>query len=454
MGHKDTNKIDNQQTSLNLSSVHKKSIELSYSGEKISSDGGLLLLKEVENQINIVRNFSACINDQRDQRYIEHTIESIVSQRVFQIASGYEDANDCNMLRSDAVIKLCSNQLPETGLDLSSQPTMSRFENSVRRSELYQIAKMFVLNFINSYESEPPVIIIDPDDTNHTAYGNQLQIEFNNYYGDYVFMPLHIYEGLSGKLITTILKPGRRSKSVNVFAVLKRIIQLLRTYWKNTIIIVRGDSHFHCPELTSYSKIDKKIILITGLTGNSCLNKLAGTTITSAKKKFEITKEPVKMYHTFAYKAGSWEEEERVIVKVEVNSLGTNIRYIATNSWEFRTKQMYEMGYCARGAMELRIKDHKTYLKSDRSSCHKFEANQLRLFLHSVAYVLIHTLQKEVLRGTEFANATMQTIQLKILKTAARVKELKTKIKIEFPRTCPARDIQTKAFNILEVLRC
>ena len=454
MGHKDTNKIDNQQTSLNLSSVHEKPIELCYSGEKISSDGGLLLLKEVENQINIVRNFSACINDQRDQRYIDHTIESIVSQRVFQIASGYEDANDCNMLRSDAVIKLCSNQLPETGLDLSSQPTMSRFENSVRRSELYQIAKMFVLDFINSYESEPPVIIIDPDDTNHTAYGNQLQIEFNNYYGDYVFMPLHIYEGLSGKLITTILKPGRRSKSVNVFAVLKRIIQLLRAYWKNTIIIVRGDSHFHCPELTSYSKIDKKIILITGLTGNSCLNKLAGTTITSAKKKFEITKEPVKMYHTFAYKAGTWEEEERVIVKVEVNSLGTNIRYIATNSWEFRTKQMYEMGYCARGAMELRIKDHKTYLKSDRSSCHKFEANQLRLFLHSVAYVLIHTLQKEVLRGTEFANATMQTIQLKILKTATRVKELKTKIKVEFPRTCPARDIQTKAFNILEVLRC
>jgi hypothetical protein len=453
MGHKDTNKIDNQQTSLNIFSVQEKPVELSYSGEKISSDGGLLILKEVENQINIVRDFSACINDQRDQRYIDHTIERLVSQRVYQIASGYEDANDCNMLRGDAIIKLCSGQLPETGMDLGSQPTMSRFENSVSRSELYRMAKMFVLNFINSYGSEPPVIIIDPDDTNHTAYGDQLRIEFNNYYGDYVFMPLHIYEGLSGKLITTILKPGRRSKSVNVFAVLKRIIQLLRVYWKKTIIVVRGDGHFHCPELTSYSKIDKNIILITGLTGNSSLNKLAGTTIKSAEKKFAATKEPVKMYHTFAYKAGTWEEEERVIVKVEVNSMGTNIRYIATNSWEFRTKQMYEMGYCARGAMELRIKDHKTYLKSDRSSCHKFGANQLRLFLHSVAYVLIHTLQKEVLRGTEFANATMQTIQLKILKTAAKVKELKTKIRIEFPRTCPAKDIQTKAFNIFEVLR-
>lgn len=454
MGRKDTNNIEHTQTSLNLFSVQNKLIELSYTGEKISSDGGLLLLKELENQVNIIKGFSSCIEDGRDQRYVDHTIESLVSQRVYQIASGYEDANDCNSLRNDAIMKLCSDQLPETGLDLGSQPTMSRFENSLRRSELYRIAEMFVTNFISSYESEPKVIIIDPDDTNHTAYGAQLQIEFNNYYGDYVFMPLHIYEGLSGKLITTILKPGRRSKSVNVFAILKRIIQLLRKHWKNTLIIVRGDSHFHCPELTSYSKSDGKIITITGLTGNSRLNKLSETTINSAKKKFEQTQKPVKFYHSFSYKADSWEEEERVIVKVEVNSMGTNIRYIATNNWEFRTKQMYEMGYCARGSMELRIKDHKTYLKSDRSSCHKFEANQARLFLHSVAYVLIHTLQKEVLRGTEFANATMQTIQLKVLKTAAKVKELKTKIKIEFPRTCPVMDIQTKAFNIFEVLRC
>ena len=454
MKSKDKNNIDNTQTTLNLFSIQNKPIELSYTGEKISSDGGLLLLKETENQINIIKKFSDCIEDQRDHRYIDHTIESLVSQRVYQIASGYQDANDCNLLRKDAIIKVCSVQLPETGLDLGSQPTMSRFKNSTRRSELYQIAKMFVLNFITSYESEPPVIIIDPDDTNHTAYGKQLQIEFNNYYGDYVFMPLHIYEGFSGKLITTILKPGRSSKNVDVFAVLKRIIELLRKSWKNTVIVVRGDSHFHCPELTSYSKKDGKIITITGLAGNSRLNKLSEVTVQSAKKKYERTKEPVKMYHTFAYKAQGWEEEERVIVKVEVTQMGTNIRYIATNNWEYRTRQMYEMGYCARGAMELRIKDHKTYLKSDRSSCNQFEANQLRLFLHSVAYVLIHTLQKEVLKGTEFANATMQTIQLKLIKTAARVKQLKTKLKIEFPRTCPAREIQTRSFDIFEVLRC
>ena len=430
---KDINKIDPNQGVLNLFQLQNKPIELNYTGEKISSDGGLLMLKELENEIGIIKNFSSCIDDNRDQRYVDHSIESLVSQRVYQIASGYEDANDCNSLRNDAILKICANQLPETGSDLGSQATMSRFENSVRRSELYRIAKMFVDNFINSYESEPPVIILDPDDTNNNAYGNQLQIEYNTYYGEKVFMPLHIYEGLSGKLITTILKPGRRSKNINVFAILKRIIELLRQHWKNTIIIVRGDSHFHNHQLTSYCKTHNKIITITGLSGNSRLKKLSETTIKSAEEKFKSTKKPVRLYHSFPYKADSWEETEKVIVKVEVTRMGTNIRYIATNTWEYRAKQMYELGYRARGNAELRIKDHKTYLKSDRTSCNKFEANQLRLFLHSLAYVLIHTLQKEVLRGTEFSNSTMQTIQLKLFKTAAKVKEFKTKIKIEFP---------------------
>lgn len=448
-----TNIPDNKQTILNLFPVKNKPTELNYTGEKISSDGGLLLLKELECQTNIISDFSNCIDDQRDQRYIDHSVNSIVSQRVYQIAAGYEDANDCNSLRDDAILKMCSNLLPETDSDLGSQSTMSRFENSVRRSELYRIAEMFVSKFISSYDSEPSVIILDPDDTNNNAYGNQMQIEFNNYYNEYVFMPLHIYEGLSGKLITTILKPGRRSKSVNVFAILKRIIHLLRKHWKNTVIILRGDCHFHCHELTSYLKTDDKFIFLTGLTGNPRLKKLSKVTVDSAEKEFAKTNKPVKMYHTFSYKADSWDQEERVIVKVEVSDKGTNVRYISTNTLEYRTKQLYEVGYCARGAMELRIKDHKTYLKSDRTSCNKFEANQLRMFFHSVAYVLIHTLQKQVLKGTEFVNSTMETIQLKLIKTAAKVKELKTKIKIEFPRTCPVRNVQTKAFEIFDILR-
>ena len=454
MTAKDINFTDSTKNILNLFPVQQKSLELSYSGEKISSDGGLLILKEVDNQMGIIESFKDCIKDNRDRRYIDHTVKDILSQRIFQIASGHEDGNDCNALKDDAIFKLCADKLPENDGDLGSQSTMSRFENSISKTELYRIAVMFVTKFINSYPKEPPVIILDADDTNHNAYGNQLQIEFNKYYGEYVFMPLHIYEGVSGKLITTILKPGRRSKSVNVFAIVKRIIALLRQHWPNTKIILRGDSHFHCPELTSYSKIEDNLSFITGLTGNKRLNTLSKTTKESAEREYKQGGKPVKRYHSFMYKADSWQEEERVIVKVEVNPRGTNVRYIATDNTEYRTRSLYEVGYCQRGAMELRIKEHKTYLKSDRTSCHKFEANQLRLFMHSVAYVLMHALQKEVLKGTEFVNSTMQTLQLKIIKTAAKVKELKTKIKIEFPRTCATREAQTTAFNIFEALRC
>lgn len=450
---KNTKLLSGSKEILSLFPVQNKRVELQYSGCEISTDGGLLLLKEVENQIGIVNGFSKCIKDSRHQSYVQHSINELISQRVFQIAAGYEDCNDSDLLRGDSVLKMCSNRLPESDADLGSQPTMSRLENSVSKTDLYRIAQMFVEKFIASYDSEPPVIIMDADDTNNNAYGQQLEIEFNNYYGEYVFMPLHIYEGLSGKLITTILKPGRRSKSVQVFAILKRIIKLLRRHWKNTLIILRGDSHFHCPELTSYCKTDEKVAFITGLTGNSKLNSLCETTIKSAEKQYKKTERSVKLYHSFEYQAGSWEQSERVIVKVEVSHKGTNIRYIATNLRQFRTKQLYEKAYCARGAMELRIKDHKTYLKSDRTSCHYFQANQLRTFLHSAAYVLIHSLQKEVLRGTEFASATMGTIQLKLLKTAAKVTELKTKIKIEFPYNFAEQYLQTKAFNIFQVLR-
>lgn len=455
------NKISENQTAKNpqsqlfqLSAIQGKNVELSYTGKDISSDGGLLLLKEVENQIGIISCISKCINDDRDPRYIHHNLGQLLSQRIYQIAAGYEDANDCDELRSDSILKICSDQLPISGNDLASQPTMSRFENSVRRSELYRIAECFALCFINSYASEPEVIVIDCDDTNNNAYGNQLQIEYNHYYGEYCFMPLHIYEGLSGKLITTILKPGRRSKATDVFSILKRVISFIRNHWCQTKIIIRGDSHFCSQELMDWAKSQYKVSFITGLTGNQKLHKLSKITKESAEKLYAIEKKPVKKYHTFRYKAGTWTEEQRVVVKVEVNSMGTNIRYIVTDMWEYRTSHLYEIGYCARGNAELRIKEHKTYLKSDRTSCHKFEANQLRIFLHSAAYVLIHTLQKEVLKHTQFVNSTMKTIQLKLLKTAAYVRELKTKIKIEFPESYAYKAEQSKCFEIFSELLC
>lgn len=449
-----TNQVENSEvffapTLFNLSDFNKKKVEVRFNAEQVSNDGGLLLLKEVENQLGLIKDMALCINDTRHQAYVEHSIEAMLSQRIMQIAAGYEDANDCNVLRNDGVLKICSGQEKV----LASQPTMSRFENQLSRKELYNLAKVFVCKFIASYTSQPKVIILDCDDTNAILYGQQELGLFNSYYDDYCYMPLHIYEGISGKLITTILKPGRRSKSINVFAILKRLITYLRSRWPNTIIILRGDSHFCSQQFMDWSHDKNNIEFLTGIAGNSILNQNAKITIESSEREYKAYGKPVKRYHSFEYKAGTWEHSQRVVVKVEVNSMGTNVRYITSSLRCIRTKALYENAYCTRGAAELRIKDHKTYLLSDRMSCNSFFANQFRLFMHSAAYVLIHTLQNEVLKGTEFCKATMKTIQLKLIKIAARVKILKSKVIIELPVEFYSKFIYKKSLMILSQLR-
>ncbi len=440
---------NSQPTLFSLSDFGNKKVEVQFTSEQISSDGGLLFLKEVDKNIGLIDRIANCLEDKRHASYIKHSIKSLLTQRIMQIAAGYEDANDCNTLRNDGVLKVCC----QTEKSLSAQPTMSRFENSISNIELYKISHVFADQFISSYVKEPKVIILDCDDTAALVYGQQQLSLFNTYYGDYCFMPLHIYEGLSGKLIASILKPGRRSKSINVFGILRRLIEYLRKSWPDTLIILRGDSHFCSKEFMDWAETAHKIGFITGLAGNMLLKKMTQTTIESAEREFKTYQKPVKRYHSFSYKAESWKHYQRVVAKVGVNDQGTNVRYIVSNIHCIRTKALYEKAYCARGSAELRIKEHKTYLKSDRMSCSSFKANQFRLFLHSAVYILIHALQKEALASTEFANSTMKTIQLKILKIATRVKILKTKVKIEFPLEFPEIHIFKNLLLLFQVLR-
>jgi len=436
-------------TMFNLSDFGKKKVEVSFTNERISNDGGLLLLNEIENQIGLIDKLASCIVDTRHQSYIDHSIESMLKQRIMQIAAGYEDANDCNTMRDDGILKICAGKQQT----LASQPTMSRLENLASARDLYRMGKVLVDSFVSSYNKVPSVIILDCDDTSALVYGQQQLALFNNYYGDHCYMPLHIYEGLSGKLVTTVLKPGRRSKSFNVFSFTQKLIEYLQQQWPQTLIILRGDGHFCSKEFMDWSQQKKKVRFITGITSNPVLNRLAATTIQSAERQYKQYGNPVKMYHSFEYKAASWDYRQRVIAKVEVSQMGTNVRYIVSNIRNVRTKALYENGYCARGAAELRIKDHKTYLRSDRMSCNSFLANQFRLFLHSAAYVLIHTLQNEVLKGTEFCKSTMKTIQLKLIKVAARVKIMKTKVKIELPVSFHSKWVFEKSFAMFEIIR-
>lgn len=443
---------DDQGVLFDLLAVNGKDVTLSFTGSDISSDGGLLLLRECEERVGIIEAIGKCISDDRHQSYVQHSYKEMITQRVMQIAAGYEDANDCDSLRGDDILKICSGVLPSAGA-LSSQPTMSRFEQKPRHSDLYRMAEVFVNSFMASYAEQPAVVVLDCDDTNSDTYGCQQLSLYNDYYGEYCYMPLHIYEGLSGKLITTILKPGRRSKNLDVFAILCRLIVRLRSQWPDTLIIVRGDGHFCSHQLMDWCKEQNEVHFITGLTGNSTLNKSAEVTIKAAEKQYKRTERLVRLYHSFDYKAGSWQNSQRIIVKVEVSDKGTNIRYIVTDLRHACTRHLYEEVYCARGAMELRIKEHKTYLRSDRMSCSKFSANQFRLFLHSAAYVLLHNLQTQTLCGTQYAKSTFKTIREKIIKVAAYVKEIKTKIKIEFPAHCPQIQELSRSFLLFEALR-
>jgi hypothetical protein len=254
-------------------------------------------------------------------------------------------------------------------------------------------------------------------------------------------------------LITTILKPGRRSKSTNVYGILKRLITHLRKTWKKTVIVVRGDSHFCSKELMDWCVVRHKVHFITGLTGNKVLNAKMKDIIKSCERDFERYGNPVKRYHSFSYQAQSWENPQRVIAKAEVSGKGTNLRFIVTDLWEYRTKSLYEQGYCARGTAELYIKDHKTYLNSGRMSCHRFLANQFRLFLHSAAYVLMHALEENMLKGKGLAGVTIKTLRERFIKIAAQVREMKTKVKVEFPAACPDSQTIENYFLVIGQLR-
>ena len=438
---------------ISIGDLEDKSLILNFEGGNISSDAGALLLKEVEEQIGLIRAIAGVIPDNRDARYVRHTLTDLLIQRVAQIACGYEDANDCNDLRNDPIFKMLAGRYPEIGDALASQPTMSRFENTISRTTLYRIAIVFADVFIASYDTPPSVIVIDFDDTEDKVHGNQQQSLFNGYYGNYCFMPLHVYEGLSGKLITTILKPGKRSDGQEMHSIVKRIVDYLRDKWPETLIIFRGDGHFSYPEVMDYIEETDDAKYVVGLSTNSRLLKDADATIKRAVKMYEESGNKVVLFHSFYYQAGSWNNPRRVVVKVEVSELGKNIRFIVTDMEAAKATVLYKEIYCARGEDELYIKDHKLYLKSDRTSCHKFEANQFRLFLHSAAYVLIHTLKTEILGETSFAKANFDTIQLNILKVGARVRELKTRIKIELPTSFPLKNTIIRSFQIFNCLR-
>jgi hypothetical protein len=443
---------DEIESPLHLPPLEDKAICIAFDGGRLSSDGGLVLLGDPDEQIGLTRALAAVLREPRDPRRVDFTNHDLLKQRVFQIAAGYEDANDANTLRHDPIFKLLLGRLPESGSPLASQPTISRFENRISRTELYRMARVLVDQFIASYERAPKLIVLDFDDTEDPAHGQQEHIRYDGYYGGYCFMPLHVYEGLSGRLIPTVFK-AKRFSAAQLLAVLKRLVKHLRQAWPETLIVFRGDSHFAYPEVMAWIEAQAHLSYVTGLTSNAVLKQLAFTVVEQAKRAYERDGVKVTRFHSTRYQAGTWSCTRGVVIKVEVSEQGVNTRFVVTDLEQARTQVVYRQIYCARGQMENEIKDHKRYLKSDRTSCHRFEANQFRVFLHSAAYVLLDTLRREVFRGTPWARATMETLQLRLLKLGARVQEWTDRIKISLPSSCPVAPVLRRSLTLLACVR-
>ena len=416
--------------------ISNKKIEVDFNGGEISSDAGLLFLREVESRMCLISKMTDCLQDQRHPGYVKHQFLDLLKQRVFQIACGYEDGNDSNELRDDPIMKIACEKLPDDEEALGSQPTISRFENSISRTDLYRIAEVFVDVFIHSYSEPPKGIIVDIDDTADLTHGRQQLSLFNAYHGDYCYMPIHIYEGKSGKLITTVLRPGKRPTGKQIVSIVKRVVKKIRQAWPEVGILLRGDSYYSCPAVFDFCE-ETDIKYVLGFKPLAPLVRQVKPLVEEVALRSEREKHPVRMFTETDYKAKSWPKRRRVIAKVEYNFLGPNTRFIITNLEHWNRRFIYQTAYSGRGAMELMIKEHKNHLLSDRTSCTSFSANQFRLFLHSAAYVLLHTFRTLHLKGTEWASAQFDTIRCKIIKIGARIIQRTRKIRIHLPTSFP-----------------
>jgi hypothetical protein len=424
----------------------KKPVEVSFTAPDMSSFGGLHLLHGVNLRQGFLARLASHIVEWRNKDLIVHGLDEMLTQRVFQIIAGYEDADDCDALRHDSMLKMCSGLLPKDG-DLCSQPTMTRLENHVSHRELYNMGKEFVDQFIRSYKKVPAKIILDFDDSNSNTYGAQQLSLFNDYYGEHCYMPLFVFEGYSGKLVLPLLRPGRVNKRVNVFGLMKRVIAEIRRHWGETVIIVRGDSMFCSHEFMEWAQQQYHVEYVTGLTGNKRLSGKSAPWVARAREMFAKDGKDVKLYFRHYYKADVWKRPQLVVTKVECNKEGTNVRHVVTSVYGKSPKEVYERLYCKRGDCELYIKELKNGLWADRMSCSRFSANQFRLFLHAAAYVLMLEAKQILFRGSDLSHVTVSTFREKVILSAVRVKEQGKKVKVEFARDHPIRAMMRLALR-------
>jgi hypothetical protein len=432
--------VDDTSILPGLSPVAGKAVVARFDGGRLSSEGGLLALREVEGRLGLAARLAGCLVDQRAPERVRHSLAEIIGFRMLMIAAGYEYGNDADTLRHDPVFKLALERLPSAA-DLCSQSTISRLENLPDRRALLRLADALVDQYCNSFGHVPRRIVLDIDDTFDRVHGGQQLRLFNAFHDDYGFQPIVVFDG-KGRFVTAMLRPGQRPSGREARALLRRLIGAIRRRWPRVEILVRADSHYTAPEVLDWCRANR-VDFVLGLAPNPALRRhvaeLEGST--TERQVARATGTKLRRYKQFYDAAGSWSRVERIIARVEVGAQGADTRYIVTNLDGGRPKKLYERLYCARGQAENHIKAFKNHLAADRTSCHQAEANQFRLFLHAGAYWLLWSLRQVMPRRSPWRVMQFDTLRLRLIKIAARVVELKTQVKIHLPSSAPDQPV-------------
>lgn len=438
--NKEARQDKKQSVNLTLPFHPDRKVTVNFKGGNISSDAGLLPFYILDQQEGFSESLAACIDDTRDQRYIQHELKEIVCQRTHQIIAGYEDCNDGDSLRSDPVLKTICNRLPESDPDLASQPTLSRLENSVNRKDLYRLSQKLLKKYVKkAKKSKRKRIVLDLDSTDDPTHGHQQLSFFHGYFKSYIYHPLLIFDADTADLICAVLRPGNKGAAAGVIAILKRIVwEIRKSLGSKVVIEIRADSGFATPALYEFCEKEHLEYEI-GFVRNSRLEAEVEALVQQAREQFEKNQQKQRCFTHFNYKANSWDRSRRVIGKVEVNEMGLNRRFVVTNREDLSAQQLYDH-YSDRGQTENFIKVLKNDLATDRLSCHRFWANQFRLLIHAFAYQMFLRL-RDYLKGTPWQDLQIETLRCRLLKVGARIRESCRRIWIEMSSSYPDQDL-------------
>ena len=424
-----------------LPSICQRKVTAAFDGGRISSDGGVLLLAGADKQIGLIDTLAAIIPDYRDPNLITHTLSDILRARIFAIACGYPDGDDLDDLRKDPAFKLACGRLPESGDDLASQPTLSRWENAPDLRTLIRLTHAMVDLWCNSHRRPPKAITLDIDDTADTVHGHQQLSLFNAHYDERCFMPVHVYDADTGHCVLTILRPGKTPDGKEVRGHLRRLVRRIRRHWPRTRITIRGDSHYGRREAMDWCE-KNGVEYVFGLSKNAILAAQIFTKTDEVCVRRAIGNlDVVRDYTETLYAAKSWSHPRRVVARIEATRKGLDTRYVVTSITHCPAQWLYESIYCARGQAENLIKRHKSQLASDRTSCRSPLANQMRLILHTAAYWLMLMVRNAIPKPQPLASSEFSTIRLRLLKIAVRIKETASRVRLAFAANCPDAEL-------------